>query len=154
MAERIYNKTGQAGFAALAAFLLAIAGGCAAGAYGRLLPDNEVTGMFRSNSVPGNYKYFTDGRSNMPYAIIGMDPDYPFDLKFWEPTTPNTEAFSQKVKSMFHPVILIQPDRASGAWILNSDGKKVGIWYSIYGSTTIQDKDGTVSVLSPFRPVL
>jgi len=136
------------------ALALALVWGCAAGGYGRIATDNEVTAMFRSNRVPEHFKYYFNGSSNAPYAIIGMDPAYPYQLKFWDPVMPNGDDFAGKVRAMYHPVLLFQPDKATGAWIINGEGKKVGIWYSIYSGTTVSEKDGVVSVFSPFRPIL
>ena len=82
---------------ALAALVLSIAAGCAMGRYGRLYRDAEVTRMFRVNSVPEYYNYYINGRSNMPYAIIGIDPRYRIEGAIWEPVAPNTDEFADKV---------------------------------------------------------
>lgn len=136
--------------AALAAIIVSIAVGCAIGRYGRLYRDAEVTQMFRVNSVPDYYNYYINGRSNMPYAIIGIDPRYRIEGAIWEPVAPNTDEFADKVAFVWRPDIWEQWDPAEGAWIEAPDGEKIGIWFSMYPYTTVKMEDGNrVAIFSP-----
>ena len=136
--------------AMLIAAVLSIAAGCAAGRYGRLYHDAEVTRMFRLNSVPEYYNYYINGRSNLPYAIIGIDPRYRVEGANWEPVAPNTDEFADKVAFVWRPDIWEKWDPAEGAWIKAPDGEKIGIWFSMYPYTTVKMEDGNrVAIFSP-----
>lgn len=118
--------------------LLVLIGGCAsAGSSGRLTFDDEVTRMFTGNAVPPEYRYYTVGRSDMPYAIVGIAPEYQLVTRWWDPVTPNTAVFKSKVDFIWEPHVWYQVTPAQGAWILNPAGEKIGIWYSMYASTAI-----------------
>lgn len=130
-------------------FMMPIFLGCA-GYYGRLQKDDEVTRMFRSNSVPENYRYYFDGRSGLPYAIIGIDPDFQLVSHFWEPLEPNSKEFASKVNSLWEPEDWTRYPSDQGAFILDSRGKRIGIWYSRYSDTTIAvHEDNRIEVYSP-----
>ena len=138
---------------AMAVAVVSLAAGCASKGFGRLYLDAEVTQMFRTNSVPEYYKYYTTGRSNLPYAIIGIDPRYRVEGGLWEPVAPNTDSFASKVRFVWRPDIWEKLDPAEGAWIKSPDGDKIGIWYSMYPYTTVKMEDGNrVAILSPFNP--
>ena len=126
--------------------------GCASGNYGRIAQDDAVTRMFESNTVPSEYTYYTNGRTQMPYAIIGIAPAYPQNALTWTPVAPNTHDFAEKVKFMYLPVTMDHYESPRGAWILDASGKRIGIWYSCYPWAPVKDKNGTVTVFSPFVP--
>ncbi len=120
------------------------------GHYGRLKHDNEVTRLFRTNTVPEDYSYYYVGRENLPYAIIGIHPDYEHQSKLWHPVEPNSKNFAGMVDTMWQPPWYYEN---RGAYIVDQQGRKIGIWYSPYHSTSIFLKgDGIISVASPYNP--
>lgn len=131
---------------------LSVVWGCASAGYGRLARDAEVTQMFVANRVPSDFKYYIDGRDQMPYAIIGIKPGVDYETHLWQPVEPNTEDFAEKVKFIYNPNDWDKLDPAQGAWILDTSGIRVGIWYSRYPWTTVKVKNGVLYVLSPFKP--
>ncbi|RJQ70007.1 MAG: hypothetical protein C4519_21370 [Desulfobacteraceae bacterium] len=139
---------------ALVVFLtFAVMAGCAAGPYGRLQRDPDVTRMFDTNTVPNGYHYYTTGRTHLPYAIIGIDPRYRFASDDWHAIEPNTQDFAQRVAFIWRPDVWDRLETAKGAWITDSQGNKVGLWYSMYPYTTIiVGPDRRVEVYSPFWP--
>lgn len=134
-------------------FFAAVMGGCAAGSYGNLQAAPEVTRMFEASNVPGQYQYYSIGRSSMPYAIIGIAPSWHLESRFWEAVAPNSPEFAGKVSFVWDPQIWYQFDSGRGAWILDPDGNRIGIWYSMYPHTTVVvDKERhRVTVYSPHR---
>jgi hypothetical protein len=125
--------------------------GCA-GRYGHLQRDADVTSMFATNNVPQTYRYYADGRSGMPYAIIGIDPNVPFEKHYWESVDANTETFAQKVRFIWRPNGRAGHPQGQGAYILGPEGNRIGIWYSMYAHTTIVvHGDGRLEVYSPYR---
>ncbi len=123
--------------------------GCATGQYGGLRYSGEVTRMFDQHAVPTNYHYFITGRSELPYAVIGLQPQYQLVGKFWKPVEP---AIADSLL-LWRPDIWDRFEQPQGAWIVDQQGKKIGIWYSMYPSTTIfVQKDDRVEVYSPYTP--
>jgi hypothetical protein len=134
--------------------VLVLFSGCAAGGYGRLLTDPQVTQMFETNTVPEDYRYYQTGRTDLPYAIIGIAPHYQLDSAIWESVKPNTNEFSRKVNFVWIPETWDRLEPAQGAWIVDAQGTRVGIWFSAYPRTTVQVKqDRRVVVFSPYIPV-
>jgi hypothetical protein len=136
--------------AALACLALLWFWGCAAGgASGRLIFDHEVTRMFTGHAVPSDYRYYYTGRSSMPYAIVGIVPEYELATRWWEPVSPNTKDFESKVDFIWDPHVWYQVEPPQGSWILAPDGKKIGIWYSRYASAPIRVTDQRIEIYSP-----
>jgi hypothetical protein len=124
--------------------------GCALGSYGRFHRDADVTRMFRTNTVPADYRYYIAGRSGMPDAIIGIAPRYRLVSRYWEPVEPNSEAFASKVAFVFRPEIWDRVDPAEGAWMIGPQGNTVGIWYSMFPSTPFEvGENQQLEVLAP-----
>ena len=121
--------------AALAAVLVC---GCAAGQWGRLETDTGITQMFENNRVPKDFRYYVCGRPNMPYAIVGLDPAYTFDMHLWEEVTPNNRDFAHRVDFIWEPRVWDRFDSGRGARILDPGGNPIGIWYSMYPNAAIQ----------------
>jgi hypothetical protein len=116
--------------------------------------DAEVTRMFKTNTVPGNYRYYQTGRTDLPYAIIGIAPHYQLVSDGWDSVEPNTKEFSRKVDFVWLPETWGRLEPAQGAWIVDAQGTRVGIWFSAYPHTTVQVKqDRRVVVFSPYIPV-
>jgi hypothetical protein len=124
--------------------------GCAVGSYGRFHRDADVTRMFRTNTVPADYRYYIAGRSGMPDAIIGIAPRYRLVSRYWEPVEPNSETFASKVAFVFRPEIWDRVDPAEGAWMIGPQGNTVGIWYSMFPSTPFKvEENQQLEVLAP-----
>jgi len=133
--------------------LLLFLGGCTAGQYGQLRMDSKVTQMFDAGSVPGSFRYYTIGRNDLPYAIIGIIPGYHLIPDFWDPVEPNNPAFTRKVRFIWTPETWDRYENGTGAWILDSKGDKIGIWYSMYPRTVIKMiSDHRVEIFSPYTP--
>jgi hypothetical protein len=125
--------------------------GCAAGQYGQLQRDSRVTQMFDNGGVPNSYRYYTIGRSDLPYAIIGIAPAYHLVPDFWEPVVPNTRAFARKVRAIWIPQTWDRFESGQGARILDRQGNQIGIWYSMYPYTVIKVlPDHRVEIFSPY----
>ncbi|MBI5550815.1 MAG: hypothetical protein HY911_04850 [Desulfobacterales bacterium] len=124
--------------------------GCASGSHGSLAFDREVTQMFTANAVPADYRYYSSGRSGMPYAMIGIAPQYELVTRWWDPVMPNTTEFASKVDFIWEPYVWYRLNPAQGSWILNPAGEKIGVWYSMYPSTSIRvNEKRQVEIYSP-----
>jgi hypothetical protein len=118
--------------------------------YGSVKLEKDIVGMFVDGRVPANYKYYYNGRDTMPYAIVGIKPEYRLVSKFWTPVPPNTDAFRKMARNAW-----IQPpyDTPVAGYLMTPEDAEIGLWYSYYPWATIK-MDGTnaVSIYSPYKP--
>jgi len=131
--------------------VMAVLSGCGSLNYGRLQSSPEVTQMFKNNQILSDHQYYFSGFQRIPYGIIGIDNGYRLRSSRWKPTDLNPTILNQLVYRMEH-VYSLEP---RGAWILDPDGNRVGIWYSsVYQTTVIMEKDNFVVVVTPEPPDL
>lgn len=120
------------------------------GSYGTLKHSPSLTLQFKEVRVPEGYQYYYNGREFLPYAIVGIRSDLRFNAHLWTPVDPKEERFKRMLNFMYDQYEGIDP---AGAEILDAEGRQVGIWYSSYRHTAIKlEKDGSLSVLSPYFP--
>ena len=130
-------------------FIIALATGCSSG-YGRLRHDDQVTKMFAEGRVPQDYTYYFNGRDHIPYAVIGISPDYRHESKFWDSVDPSSDAFRHMVDNIWEP---FGEYETRGAYILDNQGNRIGIWLAKYSYAVIELRaDNQVTVYSPYRP--
>ena len=120
--------------------------------YGRVKRNTEITQAFATNQVPPNYKYFYWGRTNMPYVVMGLDPDYNLQSKLWREVDADTEQFKEMVKWVWGET-WHYPEYPRGADIVDPTGKKIGIWYSIatWAAVKMLDDQGNI-MIAPDTP--
>lgn len=120
------------------------------GSYGKVRIDNELAGQFLNGDVPADYNYYYNGREFVPYAIIGLRPQYTLASKHWHPVTPNTKDFKRMARGLYS---MPDYDRPAAGVLIAPDGRELGIWYSFSPWATITMKGpGEVSILSPYQP--
>jgi len=135
----------------LAALMMAVLSGCGSSNYGRLQSSHEVTQVFRNNQILSDHQYFYSGFQRIPYGIIGIASRYRLRSSRWKPIELNPTLLNQLAYRMDH-VYSIQP---RGAWILDQDGNRIGIWYSArYQTKVLIEKDNNVVVVTPEPPDL
>lgn len=123
--------------------------GCA-GNTGRITADPSVASFFKEPAVGSPYRFYFNGRENVPYAIIGIDTAYTFNSKYWTAVEPGAPQFKALVNRMFRT----DGDAVTAGWIKGPDGRSVGIWYSPYRRTVVRVfPDNTVDVISPYTPI-
>lgn len=120
--------------------------------YGRLKHNNEVTRAFQTYQVEPDYKYYYYGRTNMPYAIVGIDRAYHMQSRVWREVDHDTEQFNKMIYWVWDDVFL--PFYLSGAYITDPGGKKVGIWYSGIWYAAIRFEENNRIVVMPDTPFL
>jgi hypothetical protein len=113
--------------------------------YGRFSRDAQVGQAFRSGSVPPELNYFYAGRENMPYAIMGIAPNYTNPSSLWIAFEPQPE----QLKKMSANIYGKDQYDPYGFNILDPNGKFVGIWFSSlhFPSVKIDQENRTVKVL-------
>ena len=116
--------------------ITAMVSGCF-GTYGKLHWDPQVTTSFKAYEAQRDFNYYSYGVGNRTFAIAGISPDYVMESKMWREVQPDTEEFKGLISrawenSYYHPY------DPQGAYILNPEGKQVGIWYSSLRFVTVK----------------
>jgi hypothetical protein len=120
--------------------------------YGRLKHNDEVTRAFQTYQVEPDYKYYYYGRTNMPYAIVGIDRAYHMQSRVWREVDHDTEQFKKMIFWVWDDIYV--PFYLSGAHITDPGGKKVGIWYSGIWYAAIRFEEDNRIVVMPDTPFL
>ena len=120
--------------------------------YGRLKHNNEVTQAFQSYQFEPDYKYYYYGRTNMPYAIVGLDRAYHMQSRVWREVDHDTDQFKKMIFWVWDDYYV--PFYLSGAYITDPDGKKVGIWYSSIWYAAVRFEENNRIVVMPDTPFL
>jgi hypothetical protein len=133
------------------ALMMAVLSGCGSSTYGRLQSSQEVTQVFKNKQILSDHQYYFSGFQRIPYGIIGIGNKYSLRSNRWKPIDLNPTLLNQLIYRMEH-VYSLEP---RGAWILDPDGNRVGIWYSSRNQTRVKiEKGNYVVVVTPEPPDL
>jgi hypothetical protein len=134
-------------FVSATVFLVA----CSSATYGRLENSAEVTQVFKNGEILSNHQYYVSGFQRVPYAIIAIDSNYQLRTGRWQPLDLDSTTLNQIVYRMDF-VYSLTP---RGAWILDHEGHRLGVWYSAQFQTTVKrGKNNQIMVVSPEPPDL
>jgi hypothetical protein len=119
--------------------------------YGRILPSEEVDRDIEAGVVRPEIRYYTSGSDLYPNALIGLHRDYRLDREtLWKEVAMTSVKLREIIGFMkakayeFHQF-------PHGFDLLDTGGKKIGFWYSIFTARTFLrfEEDGTVMILTP-----
>jgi hypothetical protein len=114
--------------------------------YGSLQKSSEITRAFESYQILEDYRYYYSGRQNKPSAVIGVHRNYSFDSEFWTEIELTPSEFKKAVKRLY-PLF---DTPAYGAYIIDPNGKRAGIWFSSINFATIKlEGDNRLVIYSP-----
>ncbi len=131
--------------------MTAVLSGCGSPNYGRLQSSHEVTQMFKNNQILSDHQYYLSGFQRIPTGIVGIGNNYRLRSSIWKPINMTPTILNQLSYRMVH-VFSLEP---RGAWILDQNGNRIGIWYSSRYQTTVKmEKDNWVVVVAPEPPDL
>ena len=160
--KRNAHNSKRIGIAAItAAFLLAIilspvTNVSAAGKKSRsgVVTSREATDIWHSYEIRPDYNYYFSGPNSQPDFIIGIDNKYRLTSKLWKPVDLTPEMLKKWFNFTRQRVGISQDPY--GAFIVNRDGERVGLWYSVKdwrltGGATVGE-DNTISVTRPAKP--
>ncbi len=128
-------------------FILLVPFGCAGlhlDHYGRLSADSEVTTVFERYQVDPDSYYYISGPDCFPNAIIGVNRAYVLETTLWKKLEMMPAVLQKLVKNMRTQATIHQ-----GFSILDTQGKKIGIWYSIPSAATYVRMKDQRSVIIP-----
>ena len=153
MKRKVVNKssvwTKLIAFYLISAIAVTLVGCAARGNRGTLQRDQELNRMILAYEVLPDHNYYFSGSFDRPNAILGIHKDYQLVSQLWQ----TVQISSPQLKKW---IGTIAPENYRGstgyfaAYILDPDGKKVGIWYSIQNTTTVEFLEGNkIKVNSP-----
>ena len=139
---------------ALCLAMLCLAG--CGGSYGRLNRSNDISKAFERHEILPDHAYYATGPEARPTAILAINRSYRLKPGLWRSVDMTAELLKRLVDAMtdqlgFTPATL-------GGVITDPEGKRAGVWYSLYSRTTIRFEPENVIVVSlpgpdgdPFR---
>jgi hypothetical protein len=124
---------------------------CATQDYGKLQSNPEITKFFDESKVLSDHLYYFSGLQGVPDAIIGIHPNYSLHSRGWQQVDLTSLTLNKWVSRM-RQVWLINPQ---GAWILDSDGNRVGVWFAAQRQTAVRlEQKNRVVIVPPEPPKL
>jgi len=141
------SKTAKAAVL-LAAFMIAVIAGCAAGSGARLDRSHEVLKGFMAGTVLPGYSYYTTGMENNPDAIVGIKGGITLKTERWRERKMTEQLLRQMVGEM-DTTYAATGAGLLGSAILNDQGEQIGVWYSPVGVTTVEMLGATEVRVSP-----
>ena len=154
MLSKIVQKGGKKLYrlsTAIGLGLLFLLCSCATSNYGQLQASPEITKIFAENRILSDHFYYYSGLQGVPDAIIGIHSGYSLKSKRWQQIDFNSQLLRKWVDRMAY-VHLVTP---RGAWILDSDGHRIGVWYAARHQTTVRvDQENRVFIAAPLPPEL
>jgi hypothetical protein len=119
--------------------------------YGRILPSEEVDRDIETGVVNPELRYHTSGSDLYPNALIGLRRDYRLDREtFWKEVA-MTQPKLREITGFMKAKAFEFRQSPRGFDLLDTGGKKIGFWYSIFTARTFLrfEEDGTVMILTP-----
>jgi hypothetical protein len=119
--------------------------GCVAN-YGRLDRNSEVTRMFMSQQILPDYQYYYSGPDNSVRAILGLKTDYELKTSLWKPVDLTPEKLRLWLRLMDYGSL---GDSPHGYYIEDPQGNPIGVWFSIWRSTSVKFVSENQVVVQP-----
>ncbi len=126
-------------------FLLA---SCATQNIGKLQSSAEITNIFEDHQILSDHLYYYSGLQGVPDAIIGIHPNYSLRTDQWQ----HVDLTSLTLKKWIFRMKVVHLMRPQGAWILDPDGNRVGIWFSALRQTPVRLRQNHRVVIVPPPP--
>lgn len=127
-------------------FLLA---SCTAGSYGRLQWSDEAIDLFESSQILKNHTYYYFGPEAEPEAIIAIDNRYVLAPSLWKKIDLTTQELSRWMERIDNQYRYLK-EKYRGALIVDEQGNRLGIWYSMADWTVIKrGEENEVVIFTP-----
>jgi hypothetical protein len=117
---------------------------------GSISRDSTVAQFFLDEQIEPDFRYYFNGERTHPRAIIGIHRRYTLEGRFWTPVDITQEQLSSwmdYVRTRGIPAIA-NYGVFRGFEILDPDGTRIGIWFSVYDWVSIRFSDDNVIRLS------
>jgi hypothetical protein len=121
---------------------------CATQNYGTLQSSSEITKKFENNRILSDHLYYFSGLQGVPDAIIGVHPSYSLRSRNWQPV----DFSSLTLKTWVFRMTAVPLTKPQGAWILDPDGNRIGIWFASQRHTVVRHEPNNRIVIVPPDP--
>jgi hypothetical protein len=119
--------------------------------YGRILPSEEADRDMEGDVVHPEIRYFISGSDLYPNALIGLHRDYRLDRETLWKEVAMTPGKLREIVGFMKAKAREFGQFPHGFDLIDTGGKKIGFWYSIFTARTFLrfEEDGTVMILTP-----
>jgi hypothetical protein len=135
---------------AVAVAMAILISACSIANLGWLRNSEEVDRTFATLQVFPNCRYWYLYLENSPYAVLGLNRDYRIEDISWTEVEPGSEVF-RKVVGLVES-FPVPGSRTYGAYILDSKGDRIGVWYSSMSAGITVDPDTKVVSITTGTP--
>jgi hypothetical protein len=128
-----------------------IPAGCGFRTTGHMAHSPALMEQYREKLLSEQLSYFYCGRENLPYAVVGIDPAYTFETKFWVPIEAGPDLY-RKIDHLSN--LETGRNRMYARSIIGPAGNTIGVWFSFYYSTgmIVDDSNRKIQLFNPYRP--
>ncbi|MEE9495234.1 MAG: hypothetical protein V3V39_01810 [Desulfobacterales bacterium] len=124
---------------------------CTTPNYGTLQPSSEITNIFENNRILSDHLYYFSGLQGVPDAIIAVQPNYSLRSGRWR----QIDFTALTLKTWVFRMTTVPLNKPQGAWILDPDGNRIGIWFASQRQTVVRlEPNNRVVVVPPDPPDL
>ncbi len=132
----------------LSVFLVTLSVGCAQRASGRFDFQLAVNELFESGRILANHTYYHIGPDAEPDAIMALDNAYHLAPSLWKKSDITPErlaAWMERIDNRYRVSNIYH-----GAFIVDDQGRQLGVWYSRLTRTVIRREEGNmVTIFTP-----
>ena len=121
---------------------------CITSNYGKLQPSPEITKIFDEDRILSDHSYYYSGLQGVPDAIVGIQSNYSLKSKRWQ----QVDLTSLLLRKWVDRMTYVHTVTPRGAWILDPDGNRIGVWYSARHQATVRVEQGNRVVIFPPLP--
>jgi len=121
---------------------------CTTSNYGKLQPSPEITKIFDEDRILSDHSYYYSGLQGVPDAIVGIQSNYSLKSKRWQ----QVDLTSLLLRKWVDRMTYVHTVTPRGAWILDPDGNRIGVWYSARHQATVRVEQGNRVVIFPPLP--
>jgi hypothetical protein len=119
--------------------------------YGRILPSEEADRDMEGGVFRPELRYCISGSDLYPNALIGLHRDYRLDRETLWKEVAMTPVKLREIVGCMKAKAFEYHQFPHGFDLIDTGGKKIGFWYSIFTARTFLrfEEDGTVMILTP-----
>jgi hypothetical protein len=128
-----------------------LAAACSTANIGAVRLSREITQQFERFEAQPNYRYWYLNQENSPYGVAGLDREYRLDdNRMWHAVDPDSATF-RKVVGLVQSFPLPN-SYTSGFAITDSQGRRIGVWYSSLSAGITVDPQAKIVSISTIMP--
>lgn len=92
----------------------------------------SVSNTFENYELLPGYQYYYNGQSYGPDAVVAVRPGYKLVSPYWHAANPTQRQLRKWIEDMLNTPGSEFNQVPNGALILNDNGERIGVWYSVW----------------------